>query len=128
MMRKKKMRKEKKKKWEREKRENKNKNVSMSKNKKNELPGSLKCIRNFKVSRLKDPFSFFIHVQFDNEDFLCALGSLFSICTCPPILSVCICLFSLLDITYFPMNFLTSLSKTTRILSCYDNISFIISW
>jgi hypothetical protein len=25
------------------------------------------------------------HVQSDNEDFVCASGSLFSICTCPPI-------------------------------------------
>jgi hypothetical protein len=50
--------------------------MSMSKNKISELPGSLKCIRNFKHSRLKDPHSFSIHVQSDNEDFLCASGSL----------------------------------------------------
>jgi hypothetical protein len=25
------------------------------------------------------------HVQSDNEDFVCASGSLFAICTCPPI-------------------------------------------
>jgi hypothetical protein len=31
-----------------------------------ELPGSLKCIRKFKASRLKDPFSFSNHVQSDN--------------------------------------------------------------
>jgi hypothetical protein len=37
----------------------KRKNVSMSKNKISELLDSLKCIRNFKVSRLKDPYSFF---------------------------------------------------------------------
>jgi hypothetical protein len=48
-----------------------------------ELPGSLKCIRKFKASRLKDPFSFSNHVQSDNEDFLCASGSPFAICTCP---------------------------------------------
>jgi hypothetical protein len=64
--------------------------MSMCKNKISELPGSLKCIRNFKVSRLKHPYSFSNHVQSDNEDFLCASGSLFSICTCPPISSVCI--------------------------------------
>jgi hypothetical protein len=35
-------------------------NMSMCKNKKlSELPGSLKCIRNFKASRLKDPYSMF---------------------------------------------------------------------
>jgi hypothetical protein len=37
----------------------------------------------FKASSLKDPFSFSNHVQSDNEDFLCASGSLFAICTCP---------------------------------------------
>jgi hypothetical protein len=37
----------------------KRKNVSMSKNKISELLDSLKCIRNFKASRLKDPYSFF---------------------------------------------------------------------
>jgi hypothetical protein len=52
-----------------------------------ELLGSLKCIRNFKASRLKDPHSFSNHVQSDNEDFLCASGLLFAICTCPPISS-----------------------------------------
>jgi hypothetical protein len=66
-----------------------------------ELPGSLKFIRNFKVSRLKDTYSFFNHVQSDNEDFRCASGSLFAICTCPPISSVCIFLFPLLDLTLF---------------------------
>jgi hypothetical protein len=49
------------------------------------LPGSLKCIRNSKASRLKDPYSFSNHVQSDNEDFLCASGSLFAIWICPPI-------------------------------------------
>jgi hypothetical protein len=68
----------------------KEKNVSMNKNKISELPGSLKCIRNFKALRSKDPYSFSNHVQSDNEDFLCASGSLFAICTCPPISSVCI--------------------------------------
>jgi hypothetical protein len=57
--------------------EKKIKSVNMSKDK-----------RNFKASRLKDPNSFSSHVQFDNEDFLCASGSLFAICTCPPISSV----------------------------------------
>jgi hypothetical protein len=55
--------------------------------------GSLKCIRNFKVLRLKDPYSFSNHVQSYNEDLLCASGSLFAICTCPPFSSVCIFLF-----------------------------------
>jgi hypothetical protein len=64
-------------------------------------PGSLKCIRKFKASRLKGSYSFFNHVQSDNEDFLCASGSLFAICTCPPISSVCIFLFPLLYITLF---------------------------
>jgi hypothetical protein len=41
------------------------------------------------------------HVQSDNEDFLCASGSLFAICTCPLISSVCIFLFPLLDMTLF---------------------------
>jgi hypothetical protein len=52
-------------------RKRKEKNVSMS-----ELLCSLKCIRNFKDSRLKGPNSFSNHVQSDNEDFLCASGSL----------------------------------------------------
>jgi hypothetical protein len=58
-------------------------------------------ISNFKASRLKDPYSFSNHAQSDNEDFLCASGSLFAICTCPPISSACIFLFPLLDITLF---------------------------
>jgi hypothetical protein len=41
------------------------------------------------------------YVQSDNEDFLCASRSLFAICTCPPISSVCIFLFPLLDLTLF---------------------------
>jgi hypothetical protein len=73
----------------------------MNKNKISELPGSLKCIRNFKASRLKDPYSSSNHVQSDNEDFLCASGSLLAICTCPPISSVCVFLFPHLDITLF---------------------------
>jgi hypothetical protein len=68
---------------------------------KSELPGSLKCIRNLKASRLKDSYSLSNHVQSDNGDFLCASGSLFAICTCSPISSVCIFLFPLLDIYYF---------------------------
>jgi hypothetical protein len=68
----------------------KRKNMSICKNKISKLPSSLKCIRNFKVSRLKDPYSFSNHVQSDKEDFLSASGSLFAICTCPPISSVCI--------------------------------------
>jgi hypothetical protein len=68
---------------------------------KSELPGFLKYIRNFMASRLKDPYLFSNHVQSDNEDFLCASGSLFAISTCPPISSVCIFLFPLLDITLF---------------------------
>jgi hypothetical protein len=79
----------------------KRKNMSMCKNKISELPGSLKSIRNFKVSKLKDPNSFSNHVQSDNEDFFCASGSFFAICTCSPISSVCIFLFPLLDITLF---------------------------
>jgi hypothetical protein len=75
--------------------------MSCVKIKQSELPGSLKCIRNFKASRLKDPYSFSNHVQSDNEDFLCASGSLFAICTCPPISSVCIFLFPLLDLMLF---------------------------
>jgi hypothetical protein len=82
-MRKNEKEKERKKKNMYEKRKRKKKCVSM--NKISELPGSLKCIRNFKASRLKDPNSFPNHVQSDNEDFLCASGSLFVICTCPPI-------------------------------------------
>jgi hypothetical protein len=79
----------------------KRKNMSMCKNKKKWTPDSLKCIRNFKASRLKDPYSFSNHVQSDNSDFLCASGSLFAICTCPPISSMCTFLFPLLDITLF---------------------------
>jgi hypothetical protein len=78
--------------------------MSMWKNKISELPGSLKYIRNLKASRLKDPYSFSNHVQSDNEDFLCALGSLIAICTCPPISSVCIFMSPLLDLTLFSNN------------------------
>jgi hypothetical protein len=88
------------------KKKNKRKKMSMYdiKIKSSELPGSLKCIRNFKDSRLKDPNSLSNHVQSDNEDFLCASGSLFAICTCPPISSVCTFLFPLLDVTLFSNN------------------------
>jgi hypothetical protein len=77
--------------------------MSMCKNKMklSELPGSLKCIRNVEVSRLKDPYSFSNHVQSDNEDFLCASGSLFAICTCPPISKRMYFSLPLLDITLF---------------------------
>jgi hypothetical protein len=77
-----------KKKKERKRNMRKRKNMSMCKKIKSELPGSLKCIRNFKASRLKDPYSLSNHVQSDIEDFFCALESLFAIYTCPPILSV----------------------------------------
>jgi hypothetical protein len=107
--------------------EKKRKNEKYEKKKINICP-PLMCIRNFKASRLKDPYSLSNHVQSNNEDFLCASGSLFAICTCPPISSVCIFLFPLLDIHYFPMNFLTSLGKIMRSLSCSDNTSFIKSW
>jgi hypothetical protein len=79
----------------------KRKIMSFVKIKESELPGSLKCIRNPKASRLKDPYSFSDHVQSDNEDFLCASGTLFPICTCPPISSMCIFLFPLLDLMLF---------------------------
>jgi hypothetical protein len=59
--------------------------MSCIKIKESELPGSLKCIRNSKASGLKHPYSFSNHVQSDNDDYLCASGSLFAICTCPPI-------------------------------------------
>jgi hypothetical protein len=75
--------------------------MSCVKIKESELPSSLKCTRNSMASRLKDPYSFSNHVQSDNKDFLCASGSLFAICTCPPISSVCIFLFPLLDLTLF---------------------------
>jgi chromosomal replication initiation ATPase DnaA len=76
----------KKKKMRKRKKEKRKKNKKcMSKNKISELPSI--------ASRLKDPYSFSNHVQSDNEDFLCASGSLFAICTCPPISSVCIFLF-----------------------------------
>jgi hypothetical protein len=52
--------------------------MSCVKIKQSELPGSLKCIRNSKASRLKDPYSFSNHVQSDNKDFLCASRSLLS--------------------------------------------------
>jgi hypothetical protein len=42
----------------------------------------------FKIKKIQTHFS--NHVQSDNEDFLCASGSLFAIYTCPPISSVCI--------------------------------------
>jgi hypothetical protein len=97
VMRKKERKKERKRNMRKRKR-----NISMCKNKKSsELSGSLKCIRNFKASRLKDPYSLSNHVQSDNEDLLCASRSCFAICTCPLISSVCIFLFPLLDITLF---------------------------
>jgi hypothetical protein len=79
----------------------KKKCVSMNKIKISELPGSLKCIRNFKASRLKDPNSFSNHVQSGNEDFLCASGSLFAIYTCPPISKCVYFSLPLLELTLF---------------------------
>jgi hypothetical protein len=44
-------------------------------------------------------------------------------------LSEKVCVFSSLYAEhYFPMTFLTSLGKPMRSLSCFDNISTIISW
>jgi hypothetical protein len=53
-----------------------------------------------KVSRFKIQTHFSNHVQSDNEDFLCASGSLFAICTCPPI-SKCVYFPPFIDITLF---------------------------
>jgi ferritin len=70
----KKFKRKKKKKWikERKKETNEKKKKIYEYVKKSELPGSLKCIRKFKASRLKDPYSFSNHVESDNKDFLCA--------------------------------------------------------
>jgi hypothetical protein len=95
-MRKKKMRKK-----ENENEKERKKEKYEKKEKISELPDSLKCIRNFKASRLKIHTQFSNHVQSDNEDFLYASGSFFAFCTCPLISSVCIFLFPLLDIKLF---------------------------
>jgi hypothetical protein len=50
------------------------------------------CIRNLKSFKIKIQIHLPDHVQYDNEDFLCASGSLFVTCTCQPI-SKCVCIF-----------------------------------
>ena len=67
------------------------------------------------------------HVQSDNKDFSCALGSTVAICTCPPS-KVCVPFSPSLQRNYFPMVFLTSLGKPIRSISCFDNILVIISF
>ena len=67
------------------------------------------------------------YVQSDNKDFSCALGSTVSICTCPPS-KVCVPFSPSPQKNYFPMVFLTSLSKSIRSISCFDNILIIISF
>jgi hypothetical protein len=54
-----------------------------------------------KVSRFKIQTHLLNHVQSDNKDFLCASGSLFAICTCPPISKCVYFSLPLLDITLF---------------------------
>ena len=67
------------------------------------------------------------HVQSDNKDFSCALGSTVAICTCPPS-KVCVPFSPSPQRNYFPMVFLTSLGKSIRSISCFDNILIIISF
>jgi hypothetical protein len=57
--------------------------VSMCKNKINWTPRSSKVHLEFQGFKIKNTQTHFSnHVQSDNEDFLCASGSLFAICTC----------------------------------------------
>ena len=67
------------------------------------------------------------HVQSDNKDFSRALGSTVAICTCPPS-KVCVPFSPSPQRNYFPMVFLTSLGKSIRSISCFDNILIIISF
>ena len=67
------------------------------------------------------------HVQSDNNDFNCALGSTVAICTCPPS-KVCVPFSPSTQRNYFPMVFLTSLGKSIRSISCFDNILIITSF
>ena len=67
------------------------------------------------------------HVQSDNKDFSCALGSTVAISTCPPS-KVCVPLSPSPQRNYFPMVFLMSLGKSIRSISCFDNILIIISF
>ena len=67
------------------------------------------------------------HVQSNNKDFSCALGSTVAICTCPPS-KVCVPFSPSPQRNYFPMVFLTSLGKSIRSISCFDNILIIISF
>ena len=60
------------------------------------------------------------HVQSDNKDFSCALGSIVAICTCAPS-KVCVPFSPSPQRNYFPMVFLTS-------ISCFDNILIITSF
>ena len=57
------------------------------------------------------------HVQSDNKDFSRALGS-----------KVCVPFFPSPQRNYFPMVFLTSLGKSIRSISCFDNILIITSF
>jgi hypothetical protein len=91
------------------------------------LPGSLDALEVSRGFKIKTHTHLSNHVQSDNEDFVCASGSLLAICTCPLISkSVCLSLSPPCNII-FPMTFLTSLNKTMRSLSCFNNISIIIS-
>jgi hypothetical protein len=53
------------------------------------------------ISKVKIQTHLSNHVQYDNEDFHCASGSLFAICTCPPISKCVYFSLPLLDITLF---------------------------
>jgi hypothetical protein len=57
-----------------------------------------------KVSRFQIQTHLSNHVQFDNEDLLCASGSLFAICTWPPISKCVYFSLPLLDITVFSID------------------------
>ena len=90
----------------------------------------LLCSFSFINSRYFEDYSilnYSNHVQSDNKDFSCALGSTVAICTCPPS-KVCVPFSPSPQRNYFPMVFLTSLGKSIRSISCFDNILIIISF
>jgi hypothetical protein len=57
--------------------------IKIERKKKIKLPTSLDALGVSRGFKIKTHTHLSNHVQSDNEDFVCALGSLFAICTCP---------------------------------------------
>ena len=102
------------------------------KREKNEINNDGKLLGSFSFIKLRyfedySILNYSNHVQSNNKDFSCALGSTVAIYTCPPS-KVCAPFSPSPQRNYFPMVFLTSLGKSIRSVSCFDNILIIISF